>query len=76
MNTAAPAINTSTPTSTSTNTADPLAEAKLAVAHASAEISAIDSELNRLALAKAQATARFNFACARLAELQNRTEQA
>jgi hypothetical protein len=63
----APAIDG---TRTSSN---PLAEAKLAVARASAEIGAIDAELNRLALAKAKATAAFNFACQNLARLKEAT---
>jgi hypothetical protein len=53
-----------------TETSTPLAEAKLAVARASAEIAGIDRELDRLALAKAQATAAFNFACQQLARLK------
>ena len=51
---------------------DSLAEAKLAVARASAEITAIDQELNRLALAKVEATARFNFACQHLVRLKQK----
>ena len=49
---------------------DRLAEAKQAVADASGEIRRIDADMDRLGLAKAQATARFNFACARMVELQ------
>ena len=49
-----------------------LAEAQLAVSKASAEIASIDSELNRLAIAKAQATAAFNFACQHLARLKEK----
>jgi hypothetical protein len=60
-----------TNTSATTDT-DSLAEAKLAVARASAEIAGIDAELNRLALAKAQATAAFNFACQHLAHLKEK----
>lgn len=53
-------------------TMDPLAEAKLEVGRASAEISAINNELDRLTLAKAHATAKFNLACHRLGQLKQK----
>jgi len=60
------------PAPTSTH---PLDAAKLEVAHASARLQAINQELERLAVEKAKALAQFNFACARMAELQNKHQE-
>jgi hypothetical protein len=68
--------NTTPPITVTSTTNDVLAEARLAVARASAEIATIDAELNRLALAKAQATAAFNFACQHLAHLKEKEATA
>jgi hypothetical protein len=66
--TPAPALVPNAPTTAR----DPLVEARLEVGRASAEISAIDAELTRLTGAKAQATARFNFACQQFSQLKQK----
>jgi hypothetical protein len=55
---------------------NPLDAARQEVARASSRLQAINAETDRLAIERAKVMAEFNFACARLAELQNKLHGA